>query len=64
MTGHLRKISETEKTELEEKITLEEVRKSLKNTKNNIAPEAGGFSGAFYKVLLEKSSIGCNTPNI
>ena len=51
MIGHLRKISEAEKMELEEKITLEEVNKKLKNTRNNVTPGAGGFSGAFYKVI-------------
>ena len=52
MTGHLRKISEVEKTKLEEKITLEEVSRSLKNTRSNIAPGAGDFSQVFYKVFL------------
>ena len=42
---------EAEKAELERKITLDEISKSLKNTGNNIAPGAGGFSGAFYKVF-------------
>ena len=30
---------------------MEEVNKTLKNTRNNAAPGAGGFTGAFYKVF-------------
>ena len=30
---------------------MEEVSRTLKNTKNNVAPGAGGFSGSFYKVF-------------
>ena len=51
MTGHIKKISGAEKTELEKKITLEEISNSLKNTRNNVASRTGGFSGAFYKVI-------------
>ena len=46
-----RKISEDENCKLEEKITIEEVGKTLRNTRNNVAPGAGGFSGSFYKVF-------------
>ena len=52
MTGHIKKISEVEKTELEKKITLKEVNNSLRNTRINVAPGTGRFSGAFYKVFL------------
>ena len=30
---------------------MEEVSKTLKNTRNNVAPGAGGFMGTFYKVF-------------
>ena len=36
---------------MEERITLEEVGRTLRNTRNNIAPGAGGFIGSFYKVF-------------
>ena len=49
--GDVRKISEDESCTLEERITMEEVRKTLRNMKNNVAPGAGGFSGSFYKVF-------------
>ena len=49
--GDVRKISEEESCRLEEKITMEEVSKTLKNTKNNVAPGAGRFSGSLYKVF-------------
>ena len=45
------KISEEERCQLKKKITMEEVSKMLKNTKNNVAPGAGGFTGSFYKVF-------------
>ena len=32
-------------------ISMEEVSNTLKNTRNNVAPGAGGFTGAFYKVF-------------
>ena len=51
MTGQVKKISEAEKENLEKTITMEEVSKTLKNTRNNIAPGVGGFTGAFYKVF-------------
>ena len=44
-------ISEEENCQLERKITMGEVSNTLKNTKNNIAPGAGGFMGSFYKVF-------------
>ena len=49
--GDVRKISEQESCRIEEKITMDEVSKTLRNTENNVAPGAGGFSGSFYKVL-------------
>ena len=39
------------KKNLEKKITIEEVSKTLKNTRNNVSPGAGSFTGAFYKVF-------------
>ena len=49
--GDVRKISEEESCRLEEKINMDEVSKTLRNTKNNVAPGAGGFTGSFYKVF-------------
>ena len=49
--GDVRKISEDESCRLEERITMEEVSKTLRKTRNNVAPGAGGFSGSFYKVF-------------
>ena len=49
--GNVRKISEDESCKLEERITMEEVSKTLRSTKNNVAPGAKGFSGSFYKVF-------------
>ena len=40
--GDVRKISEDESYRLEEKITMDEVSKTLRNTKNNVAL-GGGF---------------------
>ena len=47
----MKKISKEERCQLEKKITIEEVSKTLKNTKNNVEPGAGGFTGSFYKVF-------------
>ena len=47
----MKKISEEESCQLEKKITMEEVSRTLKNTKNNVAPGAVGFTGSFYKVF-------------
>ena len=44
--GNVRKISEEESCRLEEKITVDEVSKTLRKTKNNVAPGGGGFSGS------------------
>ena len=44
MTGLLKKISNEEKIRLEQKITMDEISKSLKNTRNNVTPGWGGFS--------------------
>ena len=30
---------------------MDEISGTLKNTRNNVAPGAGGFTGAFYKVF-------------
>ena len=43
--GEVRRISEDESCKLEERVALEEVSKTLRNTRNNVAPGAGGFSG-------------------
>ena len=51
MTGQVKKISEAEKGNLEKAITMEEISKTLKNTRNNVAPGVGGFTGAFYKIF-------------
>ena len=42
MTGQVKKISEN----LEKTIKMEEVSKTLKNTRINVAPGVGGFTGA------------------
>ena len=52
MTGHVKRVSEANKEGLEKTITMEEVSKTLKNTRNNVALRVGGFTGAFYKVFL------------
>ena len=53
MIGQVKKISEVDKENLKKKtITMEEVSKTLKNTRNNVAPGLGGLTGAFYKVFL------------
>ena len=49
--GEVRRISEEESCKLEDMIILEEVSKTLSNTRNNVAPGVGGFSGSFYKVF-------------
>ena len=51
--GDVKQISEHDRESLEQKISMEEVSNTLKNTRNNVAPGAGGFTGAFYKVFLE-----------
>ena len=51
MTSHLKTMSEAEKIKLESEITINEVSQCLKNTRNNVAPGTGGFSGTFYKVF-------------
>ena len=47
----MKKIIKEENCQLEKKITMEEVSNTLKNTKNNVAPGAGGFKSSFYKVF-------------
>ena len=49
--GNVKEVSEDDRTNLEKNITLEEVSNTLKNTRNNVAPGAGGFGGSFYKVF-------------
>ena len=49
--GEVRRISKEESCKLEDRITLEEVSKTLSNTRNNVPPGAGGLSGSFYKVF-------------
>ena len=49
--GEVKGIREDDKCQLEKKITMEEVSNTLKNTKNNVTPGAGGFTGSFYKVF-------------
>ena len=49
--GDVKQISKHDKENLEQKISMEEVSNTLKNTRNNVAPGAGGFTGAFYKVF-------------
>ena len=49
--GEVKRISVDERYNLEEKITLEEVSKTLRSTENDVAPGAAGFSGSFCKVF-------------
>ena len=51
MTGPIKKKSAHDNEKLKEELTLEEISKTLKNTHNNVAPGAGRFTGAFYKIL-------------
>ena len=51
MTGPIKKICAHDSEKLEEELTMEEVSKTLKNTRNNVAPGASGFTGPFYKVF-------------
>ena len=44
--GVVKGISEDDRCNLKDEITMEEV--GIKNTKNNVAPGAGGFTGSFY----------------
>ena len=58
--GEVKEVSEDDRIQLERQITLEEVSNTLKNTKNNVAPGAGGFTASFYKVFwiyLKKLSL-------
>ena len=47
--GEVKRISDDERYNLEERITLEEVSKTLRSTRNDVAPGAGGFSGSFKR---------------
>ena len=61
--GDINKISDSDKDNLEKENTMEEVSLTLKNTRNNVAPGVGGFTGAFYKIFwifLKKNSFGHN----
>ena len=49
--GEMKKISAIDKENLEKEVTMEEVSKTLKDTRKNVAPWAVGFTGAFYKVF-------------
>ena len=60
--GDVKKISAFENENLEKKITMEVVSITVENTRNNVAPGAGNFTGAFYKgfcwVFLKKKKFG------
>ena len=47
----IKKVNEDDKMRMDAEITEEEVRRTLKNTRNNISPGSSGFSGDFYKVF-------------
>ena len=47
----IKKVSEDDKVRMEAEITEEEVGRSLTNTRNNLSPGHGGYSGDFYKVF-------------
>ena len=66
MTGHMKTISDVEKAKLEIQIIISDVSQCLKNTRNNVAPGSGGFSGAFGKVFWRylKKVVRCHTSNI
>ena len=49
--GDVKQISEHDRENLDKRISMEEVNITLKNARNNVAPGAGGFTGAFYKVF-------------
>ena len=51
ITGPIKKISAHDNEKLKEEQTLQEIRKTLKNRHNNVAPGAGRFTGAFYTVF-------------
>ena len=59
--GDIKQISQHDRDNLEKEISIEEISSTLKNTRNNVAPGAGGFTGAFYKVFwkyLKKIVLG------
>ena len=47
--GDVRRISKEESFKLEERITLEEVSKTLRNARNNVAPGAWGSQFHFIR---------------
>ena len=49
--GNVKQISQHDRDSLEQRISMDEISSTLKNTRNNVAPGAGGFTGAFYKVF-------------
>ena len=54
---HGKKISEPEKQKLEGNITLEEMTKYLKKTRNNVSPGSSGFTNEFYKFFWRDLKI-------
>ena len=44
---HMKKIAQNEKSQFDEKITMNEVSTCLRNTRNNVAPGCGGFTETF-----------------
>ena len=49
--AQLKKVCTEDKARMDRKITGDEVIKTLKNTRNNIAPGSGRFGVGFYKVF-------------
>ena len=49
--NRVKQISLHDRDNLENEISMDELSKTLKNTRNNVAPGAGGFTGGFYKVF-------------
>ena len=48
---------------MDREITEDEVSKTLKNTRNNVAPGSGGFGGGFYKVFWKFLKNYCGKSN-
>ena len=47
----IKSLKPEEISQLEREISQQEVSQCLKNTRNNVAPGASGFTGSFYKVF-------------
>ena len=47
----IKQLTDEEVGTLEKEIEQVEVSKCLKNTRNNVAPGASGFTGSFYKIV-------------